>query len=304
MSLSVLMTVYNEEGHIDRAIQSILDATYKDFEFIIVNDGSTDASLAIIKSWAKKDSRITIIDQDNTGIVGALNSGLDACSGTFIARMDADDASPPQRFEEQIKILQDDPDVVLVGGWYEEITDDTSATKPIFTSNDDLQRTLYVGNSFVHGSVMLRAKALKDIGGYKELCPAEDYDLWIRLSQIGELRATSEVIYTYTVNAVGITATKRPEQLQITKQLLSGLWKTNPPAVWDKNTLRRHYKDNLNVSEALAQKTLSDNLSIGIQMLKHTHLLHGVKQISAVYRCNGAGRNMVIQSVKHKVLPS
>src|ERR1700761_204383 len=113
--VSVLMPVFNAQRYVAAAVNSILDQTLGDFELIIVDDGSTDQSTAILRRLAGRDGRIRLISRPNTGYVVALNEALDAARGEFLARMDADDVSLPQRFEKQVQFLQENPDFVLVG---------------------------------------------------------------------------------------------------------------------------------------------------------------------------------------------
>src|SRR5205085_11515317 len=112
---SILMPVYNAERYLHEAVQSILEQTITSFEFVIVNDGSTDHSLRILKGFEKKDGRIKLISRGNTGLVGALMDGLEACRGEFIARMDADDIAMPMRLEKQLDYMRAHPECVVVG---------------------------------------------------------------------------------------------------------------------------------------------------------------------------------------------
>ncbi|HIP11775.1 MAG TPA: glycosyltransferase family 2 protein, partial [Arcobacter sp.] len=100
--VSVLLSVYNGEKYLDEAIESILNQTYQDFEFIIINDGSTDKSLEIIEKYKKEDNRIVVISRENKGLIYSLNEGISQAKGKYIARMDADDISLATRFEEQV----------------------------------------------------------------------------------------------------------------------------------------------------------------------------------------------------------
>ena len=113
--ISVVMPVYNAEEYLDEAIQSILDQTFIDFEFIIINDGSLDSSLEIIRQFERQDERILLLDKNNDGIVEALNFGLSIAKGKYIARMDSDDIAYPNRFEEKLKAFGDNPDVKRIG---------------------------------------------------------------------------------------------------------------------------------------------------------------------------------------------
>ncbi len=119
--ISVVMSVYNGDKYLREEIESILNQTFKDFEFIIVNDGSTDKSLEIIKSY--NDPRIVIIDQENTGLAKALNNGINIAKGRYIARMDQDDISNPERFEKQIEFLENLSEYVAIGSWSNHISE-------------------------------------------------------------------------------------------------------------------------------------------------------------------------------------
>src|SRR5690625_2292310 len=113
--VSVLMAVYNGGEHLPQAVDSILSQTFSDFEFIIVNDGSTDDSQIVLDAYAKTDKRIRVLHQENTGLVGALNAGLEEARGEFVARMDADDVAFPDRLKEQVAFLDKNPSVGLLG---------------------------------------------------------------------------------------------------------------------------------------------------------------------------------------------
>ena len=128
--ISVVMSVYNSEKYIIEAIESVLSQTFNDFEFIIVNDGSTDNSLSLIKSI--NDPRIKIIDQENKGLSKALNIGINIAKGKYIARLDADDIALPTRFEKQYKFLENNPECVALG------------TEAIYTTEDG--KELYRSN--------------------------------------------------------------------------------------------------------------------------------------------------------------
>ena len=119
--VSVVMPVYNCAEYLKDAIESILVQTFDDFEFIIINDGSTDESPAILNYYASKDARIKVIDQTNQGIVTALNKGLSVAKGEWIFRMDQDDISLPNRFKLQVQLIKKDPTLVLLGGWSQQI---------------------------------------------------------------------------------------------------------------------------------------------------------------------------------------
>jgi len=113
--ISVVLSVYNAEKYLVEAIKSILNQTFKDFEFIIINDGSTDKSLEIIESYQKEDERIILISRENKGLIASLNEGIEKAKGKYIVRMDADDISLSTRFEEQVKIMEENQNIGLCG---------------------------------------------------------------------------------------------------------------------------------------------------------------------------------------------
>lgn len=115
--ISVILPVYNGEKYLKEAIESILNQTYTNFEFIIIDDGSKDSSLEIIKEYEKEDERIVAVSRENKGLIATLNEGIEKAKGKYIARMDQDDISLPNRFEEQLKIMENDKEIVVCGSW-------------------------------------------------------------------------------------------------------------------------------------------------------------------------------------------
>lgn len=197
-SISVVMPVYNCEKYLREAIESILNQTYKDFEFIIINDGSTDKSPEILQEYAKKDSRIKIINQPNSGIVVALNRGLREAKGEWVFRMDADDIALPDRFECQIDMIKRKPSTVLLGGWCQQIDSQGIPLKinKYPRAHNDLVKCLEnLKPFFPHPTACFPRKSVIEIGGYRErFRHSEDTDLWLRLSEIGEIACIHKVV--------------------------------------------------------------------------------------------------------------
>lgn len=189
--VSVVLPCYNGERYLREAIQSILDQTLADFELIVVDDGSTDGSPAILADMARADPRIRIVTQANGGIVAALNAGIDHARGPYIARMDADDVSFPDRLAFQAKWLDDHPGTVLVGG--QAVADrhpgpHTTRTTGGRHAETDLSVFPPRVAVSMHPLIMLRADALRAMGGYRhDYRHAEDYDLFIRASSFGRI---------------------------------------------------------------------------------------------------------------------
>lgn len=189
--LSVLMPVFNGEEYLSAAVESVLSQTYRDFEFLIVDDGSTDSTLRILNGYASEDERLRIISREHKGLVASLNELLGYAEGRFIARMDADDISLPGRFSAQLRFLEENPDVVCVGGDYEAIDGDGRflRTCRYFSTDDEIQELLLSGSTHIcHSTAMMRKDAVVAAGGYKdEYFLAEDLDLWLRLGEVGKL---------------------------------------------------------------------------------------------------------------------
>ncbi len=183
--VTVLMSVYNGENYLWEAIESILIQTYTNFEFIIIDDGSTDSSFEIIQSI--KDPRIRPIkNRNNIGLAASLNTGLKLAKGKFVARMDADDISEAERLYEQVNILNSNTDIGLIGThtYLIDRKDRVFNTWKPPTKHGDIIKTMRKGNSFCHGSVMLKKEATNTVGVYREKFRyAQDYDFWLRISE-------------------------------------------------------------------------------------------------------------------------
>jgi len=203
--VSVVMAVYNGQDFVESAIQSILDQTYKNFELIIVDDGSTDDSAAIIK--AIKDKRIHYIYEKNRKLPGALNNGIAHAKGEFIARMDADDLSYPDRLEKQANFLLKNNDVALVGANFDIIDLDGQLIGRSYHLDrpSDIKLEFLLRNPFGHGTIMVRRHALELIGSYDAQHPIEDYELWWRLAQKFKLANLPDFLYAWRVSPAGMS---------------------------------------------------------------------------------------------------
>ena len=206
------MPVYNAGKYLNESIESILNQTFRDFEFIIFNDASTDNSLEIIKSY--DDSRIVLIDSPvNTGYVKHLNHGLELAKGEYIARMDADDIALPQRFEKECEILNN-PKVILCGAAIEFIG--TKTGDVIFPQNhrEIVTNLLLYGNCIAHPAVMFR-KSIVDrhqLRYDEALSPAEDYAMWLSMEGFGKFYNVKEVLLKYRVHETNESVLKKEIQ--------------------------------------------------------------------------------------------
>jgi len=198
--VSIILPVFNCQKFAGEAIQSILDQTYKDFELIVIDDGSTDNSAEIISSF--KDKRICLLRQTNHGLASSLNRGIHIARGIYIARQDQDDISDPRRLELQVAFMESHPKYVLVGTWAQIMEDERLVERYHRHPVDDLtlRYQLLFNNPFVHSSTIIRRSTLLEVGCYTtnpERQPPEDYELWSRLSRVGSIANIGEVLVTY-----------------------------------------------------------------------------------------------------------
>ncbi len=221
--ISVLMTAYNAEKYIAQAIESILNQTYTDYEFIIINDGSTDDTPNIIRGYADSDSRIVFVDnKENQGLIAVLNQGLDMAHGEFIARMDSDDISLPQRFEKQVAYLDANPDVGVLGTLIHGfgIMDAPGIQIPVVTVFDLLKQ-----NYIAHPSVMMR-KALLDKYNLRynpDYKHCEDLELWSRMIFLTKFHNVMQVLLKYRISGNNISTQNWDLQQATTEKIRNNL---------------------------------------------------------------------------------
>ncbi len=176
------MAVYNGREYLGEAIDSILNQTFKTFEFIIINDGSDDDTLSILSAY--NDKRIRIINNGkNIGLSKSLNIGILNAKGLFIARMDADDISHPSRFQQQVQILENNKNIGICGTWFKILNQDVFYKYPV--SDIDIKLSLLFHNPICHSSVLIRKECIDNLNLFydENVRYAQDYDLWIRASQ-------------------------------------------------------------------------------------------------------------------------
>ncbi len=194
--VSVLMSCFNAADWLVESLESVLCQTFTDFEFVIIDDGSTDNSLDILQLYALKDDRIVLIPKANTGLSDSLNVGLRCARGEWVARMDADDICEPNRLEKQVAYVLNHPSVVFVGTGL-TIIDESGFLGTKFSypaGHVDLLKHLLTARRFPpHASAFYRRSLVLDNGGYRSrIRRAEDYDLWLRLSELGDMACIQE----------------------------------------------------------------------------------------------------------------
>jgi hypothetical protein len=225
--VTVLMPVYNAEKFLAEAIESILAQTYRNFEFLIINDGSTDSSLSIIEKYSKQDKRIRVVSRANKGLVRTLNEGLKLAKTAYLARMDADDVALKQRLEKQIKYLEANPDCVVVGASFESIREDGSSLGRhyCFINDATIRHALPLEGCIPHPTAMYRLQTVLGIGGYdNNYFPAEDYDLWRRLAYAGRLQNLETPLLKYRLSGASISGKNKGRQQAAADKIRSEEW--------------------------------------------------------------------------------
>jgi glycosyltransferase involved in cell wall biosynthesis len=224
-TISVVMPVYNSARYLREAVESILSQTFGDFEFLIFDDGSTDGSVALLREYARRDPRIRLIESAHAGYVAHLIAGCAQARGEFIARMDSDDVSLPERFQLQVEHLRAHADCVLVGSRVMLIDPDG---RPIrqwasATTHEEIdQAHLARGWPMVHPSVMIRRLAFEQVGGYqKKYETLEDVDLFLRLAEVGRICNLPQVLLKYRQHMQSVCHTENDRQARIRDGLMN-----------------------------------------------------------------------------------
>lgn len=230
IKVTVLMAVYNGEFYLRESIDSILNQTFKDFEFLIIDDCSTDLSRDVIRPYC--DPRIRfIVNSKNLGLIKTLNYGLELARGEYIARQDQDDISHPTRLEKQVAYLNSNPDVVLLGTRVNSIDQDGRRSEPFgcatVSSEHAIRWQSMFDNPFVHPSVMMRSDIVHNVGGYDEhFAECEDFDLFSRLLNNSKATNLKEALLDYRYHHASMDANRTKENNLLIGEILRRSFKT------------------------------------------------------------------------------
>jgi hypothetical protein len=201
--VSVIMPVYNGGAQLGRAIDSILQQTFDDFELVIVDDGSTDDTPTVLRRMSSADQRVRIICGRHAGLVAALNEGCANARGTYLARMDADDVAMPDRLGAQVRQMAANPRLGVLGG---AVTVVDASDRVLYqmrypTRDSAIRKTLPTDCPFAHPAVMMRRSVFERTGGYRPaFVHAEDYDLWLRIAEHCEMANLDRSVLRYQVH--------------------------------------------------------------------------------------------------------
>ena len=217
--ISVVMAVFNGERYLPDAVESILHQSFRDFEFVILNDGSTDESGKILRDFALRDSRIRLFDQERHGLTRCLNRGIALAQGQYLARMDADDVALPGRFQAQVDYLDANPEVLALGGQAQLVSPEgwplCQWTVPTGHEEIDAAHMAGLAGQLIHPTSMMRLDAVRRVGGLNEQWTyAQDYDLWLRLAEIGRLSNLRETVLNYRLHFSSVTFAMRRSQCE------------------------------------------------------------------------------------------
>ncbi len=210
MLVSIVMAVYNGEKHLNESINSLLSQTYSNIEIIIVDDGSTDETQSILNKL--KDKRIKVIHlKENSGAAHALNRGIKNAKGSWIAINDADDISYPNRIEEQVNYLKENPDLVGIGTLVEFISESPKLSKKdlkigqsrknYFCTREQIREQMIYGSPVIHSSMLFSKDIFWEVGGYNsEYKISYDHDLWLKFLEKGDVEKVPKILLKYRIN--------------------------------------------------------------------------------------------------------
>ncbi|MBC7786405.1 MAG: glycosyltransferase [Methylophilaceae bacterium] len=221
-AVSVIMPIYNTFKYIDEAIESVLNQTFTDFELLLLNDGSTDGSLARLEHYAGIDSRCKLLTSANSGIVATRNKGVALARAEILINMDSDDICLPNRFQTQVDYLKQHPECVAAGSKILLIDSDGL---PILQAgnlltHDEIDTANMSGNGLVmfNPAVAMRKSVVVAVGAYKpEFEHAEDLDLFLRMAEVGKLANISQILLHYRQHVASVGYAKRQSQVSATK---------------------------------------------------------------------------------------
>jgi glycosyltransferase involved in cell wall biosynthesis len=222
--VSVVLPVYNGEKYLADAINSILVQTFSDFELILIDDGSTDGSLKILKVFEQRDPRVRVIARENHGLVNTLNDAIDIALGSWLARMDQDDIALPNRLERQLEWLGT-RGADISGSWVQRFGSSDKRLVKLRQTDEAIKMEILFRSPFAHPSVMMRTELAKRLKYNMECEKAEDYDLWERAAEAGyKMTNVQEVLLMYRVHDTQISSKAAIAQKRVSLQIQRRYW--------------------------------------------------------------------------------
>lgn len=299
--VSILMPVRNEERFLPAALASLIAQTVTAWELVVVDDGSTDRTAAILAA-AAADRRIRVEQNRGRGLVAALNQGLAACRSPLVARMDGDDVSHPQRLAQQLAQLAAEPAIGLVAASFRHFPRRHlkigmlayEAWQNSLLSHEQIMADLFVESPFVHPGILCRREILAELGGYREMGWAEDYDLWLRMARAGVRfgRSSAPLLFwrdrperaTRTMDAYSADAFRRCKLHHLRNGFLQGVGEV---------ILAGAGKEGRAWQRLLAAEGISTALWVDVDPKKSGRLLHGARVVAPQEVTPQAGKMLV-----------
>lgn len=295
--ISVALPVYNGERHLPEALDSILAQTLRDFELIAIDDGSTDGSLAILREYERRDSRVRVITRENKGLSSTLNEGIDLARGAWVARMDADDIALPHRFKRQFEWLRK-TGADIVGSWIQPFG--TWDRRPVkhATTDEAIKVEMLFGSPFAHPSVMMKTDLVRRLRYDPAWDGAEDYDLWERAARAGwRMGNVPEVLLYYRQHPSQSSITRRRRQDELTQQIqarycayMRGEWSISDEACAEMLKVRQPGVDRIQMGlvdgalQNMLAKLRGEALQIGLDYAYRLYLLVAPRRVGAYRR--------------------
>lgn len=294
------MPVYNAELYLKESIDSILRQTYSNFEFIIVNDGSTDKSQDIIDHYASIDNRIVTVEQSNQGVVAAANRAISIAKGDYISRADADDVSFEHKIEDLVACANDNPEAIVICGSIEVIDERSEFMYRDLVPMEgrDIRTAFYLRNPLPNGATLIKKSAFLEVGGYDDVF-AEDCHLWVKLLAVGEFAGTGTTVYKWRVNPKGLTLSNNSQSINKCKEYIEQAWDHQVPEYITRRDIIDTSLFYINKRErfGIAYKIvfMTDLSRLSMHLIKRGHFLKGIRQLFSLASTGRTGLKITLQ---------
>ena len=311
--VSVVMPAYNAEPFIGEVIATILGQTFKDFELVILDDGSSDGTAEIIKNYAKIDDRVKYHYQKNQGsarLGETINTAVGFAKGEWIARADSDDPWFLDKLEKQIAFVDSHPDYILIGGGTEIVNERGVLLYTLYgpIDDDDNHRSMALYTTLAHGSVMFKKSIFTKLGGYKNIHSAEDLELWQRMGDHGKIYNIPEPLFKYRKNTQGISMQNQELQTREVERLGIEYFKSHQPRILS----TQEFRDKLSAINDLRGKSIlpdyyvdellmrlaDDNVRIARLFIKYGDKNLGYKQLTNIALSGRLGFKTAMRFIK------
>lgn len=293
-TVSVVMSVFNGQAFLPEALESILGQTFRDFEFVVIDDGSTDRTGEILASYVGRDERIHVIRHENKGRAASLNVGIGLARGKYIARIDADDVALPNRLREQVDFMERNPEVGLLGGIIELINKNGVLITTICPPLDDSGiRSLMLRYNPYHPAVLMQRETVLAAGGYrKALLDADDYDMYLRIGERSRLANLGKSVLQYRIHSDQVSFRKMREQAMCVlaaRAAASLRRRGGPDPLSEVEKITPELMDALGVTPAEFEQALLDGYRYWMEILGRSDPGAAVRLIDEFSRLAGSG---------------